>query len=98
MAELKPAYLVSGDDDAKIDSWRARVRRRAEEEHGPGGLEVFDGRASDPEDVARAMTALTFDPGVRYLLVDDAGVLEGARSRARWRASLADFRRTPSWS
>ena len=28
VAELKPAYLVCGDDDAKIDAWRARVRRR----------------------------------------------------------------------
>ena len=43
MAELKPAYLVSGDDDAKIDAWRARVRKRAEDENGPGGLEAFDG-------------------------------------------------------
>jgi DNA polymerase III subunit delta len=73
VAPLKPAYLVSGDDDAKIDSWRARVRRRAEEEHGPGGLEVFDARAIDPEEVSTALAALTFDPGVRYLLVDDAG-------------------------
>ena len=72
MADLKPAYLVCGDDDAKIDSWRARVRRRAEEERGPGGLEVFDARATEPAEVAAALAALTFDPGVRYLLVDDA--------------------------
>ena len=78
MADLKPAYLVCGDDDAKIDAWRGRVRRRAEEEHGPGGLELFDARSSDPGEVAAALTALTFDPGTRYVLVDDAGAWKAA--------------------
>jgi DNA polymerase-3 subunit delta len=73
VAELKPAYLVSGDDDAKIDAWRARVRRRAEDERGPGGLETFDAQSTEPAEVAAALAALTFDPGTRYLLVDDAG-------------------------
>jgi DNA polymerase-3 subunit delta len=70
VAELKPAYLISGDDDAKIDVWRARVRKRADEERGPGGLEAFDAAASDPMEVAAALATLTFDPGTRYLLVD----------------------------
>jgi DNA polymerase III subunit delta len=73
VAALKPAYLVCGDDDAKIDAWRARVRRRAEEERGPGGLEVFDARQSDPGEVAGALAMLSFDPATRYLLVDDVG-------------------------
>jgi DNA polymerase III subunit delta len=70
VAELKPVYLISGDDDAKIDVWRARVRKRADEERGPGGLEAFDAAASDPAEVAAALATLTFDPGTRYLLVD----------------------------
>jgi DNA polymerase-3 subunit delta len=73
VAELKPAYLVCGDDDAKIDAWRLRVRRRAEEERGPGGLEGFDARQSDPGEVAGSLAMLSFDPGTRYLLVDDVG-------------------------
>ena len=73
MADLKPAYLVCGDDDAKIDAWRARVRRRAEDERGPGGLETFEAGSTEPAEVAAALAALTFDPGTRYLLVDDAG-------------------------
>jgi DNA polymerase III subunit delta len=73
VAELKPAYLVCGDDDAKIDAWRARVRRRAEEERGPGGLETFDAQSTDAAEVAAALSALTFEPGTRYLLVDDVG-------------------------
>jgi DNA polymerase-3 subunit delta len=79
VADLKPAYLVSGDDDAKIDAWRARVRRRAEEERGPGGLEVFDAATSDPAEVAAALCALTFDPGTRYVLVDGAGAWKAAQ-------------------
>jgi DNA polymerase III subunit delta len=73
VADLKPAYLVCGDDDAKIDAWRSRVRRRAEDERGPGGLETFDARQSDPEVVAAALSMLSFESGTRYLLVDDVG-------------------------
>jgi DNA polymerase III subunit delta len=71
VAALKPAYLVCGDDDAKIDVWRSRVRRRADEERGPGGLETFDARQTDPDEVAAALTVLSFESGTRYLLVDD---------------------------
>jgi DNA polymerase III subunit delta len=80
VADVKSVYLVCGDDDAKIDSWRARVRRRAEEERGPGGLELFDG-SSEPAEVAAALAAMSFDPGVRYLLVDDAGAWKPAALR-----------------
>ena len=73
MAELKTAYLVAGDDDAKIDAWRARLRARAEVEGGPGALERFDACESDPAEVAAAAEMLTLAGGVRYLLVDDAG-------------------------
>src|SRR3954467_15816626 len=72
MPGLKPAYLISGDDDAKIDAWRARVRRRAEDENGPGGLETFDATSDPPEAVATALTTLTFATGGdRYLLADN---------------------------
>ncbi|MEA2412958.1 MAG: polymerase subunit delta [Thermoleophilaceae bacterium] len=71
MAGLKPAYLISGDDDAKIDAWRARVRKRAEDENGPGALETFDAPTDLPEAVALALTTLTFATGGdRYLLAD----------------------------
>ena len=73
MAELKTVYLVHGDDDAKIDSWRLRLRARAEQEQGPGGLERFDADEQAPEAVAAELQALTFATGTRYLLVEDAG-------------------------
>jgi DNA polymerase III delta subunit len=81
VAESRSAYLVAGDDDAKIDAWRARLRARAEDEHGPGGLELFDARESAPTDVAAALATLSFDTGTRYLLVDDVGA---------WKASELD--------
>src|SRR3954451_12386637 len=70
MPGLKPAYLISGDDDPKIDAWRARVRRRAEDENGPGALETFDGASDPPDAVATALATLTFATGDRYLLAD----------------------------
>lgn len=79
VADLKPIYLVCGDDDAKIDAWRARVRRRAEDDRGPGGLETFDARAAEPEAVAAALATLSFDPGMRYVLVDDVGAWKAAQ-------------------
>jgi DNA polymerase-3 subunit delta len=81
VADLKPVYLVCGDDDAKIDAWRARLRKRADDERGPGGLEGFDARQSDPAEVAGALAMLSFDPGTRYLLVDDVGA---------WKANALD--------
>jgi DNA polymerase-3 subunit delta len=90
VADLKPAYLICGDDDAKIDAWRARVRRRAEEERGPGGLETFDAQSSEPAEVAAALAALTFDPGTRYVLVDDAGAWKAAQL-GPLEATLADM-------
>jgi hypothetical protein len=53
VADLKPVYLVCGDDDVKIDAWRARVKARAEQESGQGSLEQHDG-ASMPPDASKA--------------------------------------------
>ena len=74
MPALKPVYLLFGDDDAKIDAWRARIRARAEAEGGPGALEAFDARTTPPDEVAAALAALTFADGDRYLLVDGVEV------------------------
>src|SRR3954468_18540636 len=70
MAALKAAHLICGEDHPKIHAWRARVRKRAEDENGPGALEVFDGKTDKPEVVAAALMTLTFATGDRYLLVD----------------------------
>ena len=74
MAVLKPAYLVCGDDDQKIDDWRARVRRRAERDGGPRALEQVEARRDRPAHVRAAAAALTFGMSARYLLVDDVEI------------------------
>jgi DNA polymerase-3 subunit delta len=71
VADLKPAYLVHGDDDAKIDQWRGRLRNRAEAEHGPGGLEHFHAGSATPDEVVASLMALTFATGTRYLLAEE---------------------------
>ena len=90
MADLLPAYLVSGEDDAKIDAWRARVRRRAEAERGPGGLEAFDAGAHSPAEVAAALAMLSFETAVRYLLVDHVEAWKAAELEPLT-AALADL-------
>lgn len=81
VAEPGPAYLIAGDDDAKLDAWRARVRERADAEGGPGALESFDARSAGPDRVAAALAELSLAMGTRYLLVEGveawrAGALE----------------------
>jgi DNA polymerase-3 subunit delta len=72
MATWKPAYLIHGDDHGRIAERRASLRARAEAESGAGGLEVIEGDASTPEAVGRALNAMTFAMGRRFVVVDGA--------------------------
>jgi DNA polymerase-3 subunit delta len=71
---MKPAYLIAGDDEAKIARTRGRLRDRAEREGGPGALEVFeagDGRRSpDVEAVLGSLATISLIASRRYLLID----------------------------
>ena len=71
--EMKPAYLLSGDDDAKLSAALARLRTRAEREGGPGGLEVFEATGStgpDADAIAGSIPAMSLTAERRYLLAD----------------------------
>ena len=60
VAEMKPAYLIAGSDEAKIAETRRRLRARAEDEGGAGALETFeagDGRRSPDADALIASMA-----------------------------------------
>jgi DNA polymerase-3 subunit delta len=70
MADLKPAYLVHGDDEVKLDSWRVRLRARAAREGSNATLEVLPGDQLTPAAFAAATDALTLGLGRRYLLAD----------------------------
>jgi DNA polymerase III subunit delta len=72
-AEIKPAYLIAGTDEAKIGAALARLRSRAEREGGPGALEVFDSREGSAPDAAAlvaAIPAMSLTASRRYLLAD----------------------------
>jgi DNA polymerase-3 subunit delta len=72
MAELKPAYLLHGDDEAKFDSWRRRLRARARDEGPSATLEVLAGDRLTPSALVDATGALTLSVGRRYVLADGA--------------------------
>jgi DNA polymerase III subunit delta len=73
-AEIKPAYLIAGTDEAKIVRARARLRDRAEREGGPGALELFEAgegrRAPDAEALVASLAAISLIASRRYLLAD----------------------------
>jgi DNA polymerase-3 subunit delta len=72
--EMRPLYLISGTDGAKIEATRSRLRARAEREGGDGALEVFEageGRgAPDHEALLAAIPAMSLIGTRRYLLAD----------------------------
>jgi DNA polymerase-3 subunit delta len=79
MAELKPAYLIHGDDHGAIAERRAGLRALAEGEAGSAGsVELLEGDAATPAGVALALAAMTLPGGRRVLLVE--GVERGRQS------------------
>ncbi len=70
MPSFKPAYLIHGDDHGRIGERRARLRAMAEAGSGQSGVELFEGDACTAEAVARALTAMTFALGRRFVIAD----------------------------
>ena len=68
MAELKPAYLFTGDDEVKIDQARKRLAARAEADGAL--LEPLSGDACTPQNFAAVLTSPTLLPGKRIVLAD----------------------------
>jgi DNA polymerase III delta subunit len=72
-SEIKPAYLISGTDEAKIGAALARLRERAEREGGAAALETFEAKESggpDADAFAAAIPAMSLTTSRRYLLAD----------------------------
>ncbi len=71
---MRPLYLISGTDGAKIDATRARLKARAEREAGADALLVFEaaeGRGMpDHEALLAALPAMSLMDSRRYLLAD----------------------------
>jgi DNA polymerase-3 subunit delta len=87
MAELKPAYLIHGDDHGAVAERRAGLKALAERDGDAASVEVLDGEAGTPAGVALALSAMTFALGRRVILVD--GV-------ERWKQGEVEQHLTPA--
>jgi DNA polymerase-3 subunit delta len=69
---IRPAYLIAGTDEGKIDAVLSRLRARAEREGGPGALESFgSGEApADPHAIIEAIPSMSLIAERRYLVAD----------------------------
>ncbi|MGO9319342.1 MAG: DNA polymerase III subunit delta [Solirubrobacteraceae bacterium] len=71
MADLKPAYLIHGDDHGAVAERRAGLRALAEAQEGGGAsVEVLEGEAGTPAGVAGALAAMTLAIGRRVIIVE----------------------------
>ncbi|MGO9247909.1 MAG: DNA polymerase III subunit delta [Solirubrobacteraceae bacterium] len=87
MADLKPAYLIHGDDHGAVAERRAKLRELAEREGGADSVESLDGESATPEGVAGALAAMTLALGWRVILV------EGVE---RWKQAEVEQHLTPA--
>jgi DNA polymerase-3 subunit delta len=69
MPELKPAYLIHGDDHGAVGERRAGLRKLAETD---GGAEVLEGDQGTPAGAAAALAAMTLAVGRRVIVVEGA--------------------------
>ncbi len=70
MPELKPAYLIHGDDHGAVAERRAGLRALAESQGDAASVEVLVGDAATPSGVAGALAAMTFALGRRVIIVE----------------------------
>lgn len=76
MADLKRAYLFTGDDDVKIDQARRRLAERAAADGAT--LEALSGDACTPDGFASALLSPTLLPGTRIVLADGSDAWKAA--------------------
>jgi DNA polymerase-3 subunit delta len=70
MAELKPAYLIHGDDHGAVAERRARLRALAEAPGADASVELLEGDTATPAGVAEALAAMTLAIGRRVIVVE----------------------------
>lgn len=68
--DLKPAYLVHGEDHGGVGERRARLKALVEREEGSASVEQLEGEAATPAGVALSLSAMTFALGRRVILVE----------------------------
>ncbi len=70
MPELKPAYLIHGDDHGAVAERRAGLRALAEAEGDGANVEVLEGDGATPAGAAEALAAMTLAIGRRVIIVE----------------------------
>jgi DNA polymerase-3 subunit delta len=71
IAELKPAYLIHGDDHGAVAERRAGLRGLAEaQDGGTASVELLEGDAATPAGVAEALAAMTLAISRRVIIVE----------------------------
>jgi DNA polymerase III subunit delta len=70
MPDLRPAYLIHGDDHGAVAERRAGLKALAEQQGDAASVEVLDGEAGTPAGVALALSTMTFAIGRRVIVVD----------------------------
>jgi len=69
--DLKPAYLIHGDDHGAVAERRAGLRALVEgQEGGAASVEVLEGDAATPAGAAAALAAMTLSIGWRVIVVE----------------------------
>ncbi len=89
MAELKPVYLIHGDDHGAVAERRAGLRALAEAAGGGVSVELLEGDQATPAGVASALATMTLAIGRRVIIV------EGVE---RWRQAEIDKELVPAIS
>jgi DNA polymerase-3 subunit delta len=69
VAQLKPAYLIHGDDHGAIAERRSALRALAESD-ADSSVELLEGDAAAPARVAQALAAMTLTVGRRVIIVE----------------------------
>lgn len=89
---LKPTYLIHGDDHGALAERHARLRRLGESsEAGAGGVELLEGEAATPANVAVTLRAMTFALGRRVVIVSGAERYRDADVQAHLSGLLSDM-------
>jgi DNA polymerase-3 subunit delta len=71
MPDLKPVYLIHGDDHGAVAERRAGLRALGESQQGGGAsVELLEGEAASPAGVADALAAMTLSIGRRVIIVE----------------------------
>jgi DNA polymerase III subunit delta len=91
MPELKPAYLIHGDDHGAVAERRAGLKALAEQQGDAASVEVLDGEAGAPAGVALALSAMTFAIGRRVILVDGVERWKQAEVEQHLKPAMAEM-------